>query len=492
MRDVSGSSAGTMPAAASSGSVSSKMRPFDRAIVSAVTRNAAGEGPVILPEAPARAGLPGGRTGKPRSSVRRPGGAAAPAGRRRPGGRSVRRRDRARGVPRRRSARIARSSPSASCTPSACSRSSHAAHPVLDHRRAREVEHDDVGLAARRERADARRRGRNARRAAGGREPPRVRRRQRLAAQLRDLARRLHRAQHRQAGAAADVGAEPDAHAAAATHGARTRSNSPLPRKLFDVGQCASAVPVSCSTCHSRVVEVDAVRVDRRAGRGARGARRRRGSRARSGYSARIHAISRDVLRDVRLQPACPDARARAPPAASSCAGVRRGGEARRDRVAEPTAPVPSDRSAPSTRRSRGSRCRAGRRGAWRSISTLPAITRMPRASAASNSTSTECACTVPYTAPVVTPLRSALGDVHAAPRRGRARRRAWRVSAGNVWRVEPVEQRDAAGADDGHLRIVDVRVDEPGADQRVRIRGDRRPGAAGGRARRAPARRLG
>jgi hypothetical protein len=33
LRDFSGSSAGTMPAAASSGRVSSKMRPLDRAMV---------------------------------------------------------------------------------------------------------------------------------------------------------------------------------------------------------------------------------------------------------------------------------------------------------------------------------------------------------------------------------------------------------------------------------------------------------------------------
>ena len=37
LREVSGSSAGTMPAAASSGRVSSKMRPLERAMVMPVT-----------------------------------------------------------------------------------------------------------------------------------------------------------------------------------------------------------------------------------------------------------------------------------------------------------------------------------------------------------------------------------------------------------------------------------------------------------------------
>ena len=76
------------------------------------------------------------------------------------------------------------------------------------------IEHHQIGLAPGRDRADAvveRERARAAER----REVEGFDRAQRAAVELRDLVGRAHRGEQREAGAAADVGAEPDLHRAA-------------------------------------------------------------------------------------------------------------------------------------------------------------------------------------------------------------------------------------------------------------------------------------
>ena len=95
----------------------------------------------------------------------------------------------------------------------------------------------------------------SASRRAARREPPRAGRRQRVPAELRHLARRLHRAQHRKARAAAEVGARAPRCTGRVARARAMQRKEPLPRKLFDVGQCASAVPVSCRHCEVALVE---------------------------------------------------------------------------------------------------------------------------------------------------------------------------------------------------------------------------------------------
>jgi len=170
---------------------------------------------------------------------------------------------------------------------------------------------------------------------AGG-EPQRLCGRQRKPVCRASLVGLVHRAEHRQRRAAADVGRERHAD----RRGARLASairNSPLPRKLFDVGQCATAAPASCSRCTSSARWTPCRR--RCAGRRGRAARTRRGSRARRERAP----APRDLLvrlGEVRLQVRAGvlgDERARG--------GKLRGVDVARSaasRVGEPAAAVPA------------------------------------------------------------------------------------------------------------------------------------------------------
>src|SRR6185437_12254418 len=83
------------------------------------------------------------------------------------------------------------------------------AHPEIDQRRGAQIDDDEIGLASGRYRADLAVEVERRRRALC-REPPGARWRQRMALQMRDVARRLHRAQHREAGAGTEIRRERD------------------------------------------------------------------------------------------------------------------------------------------------------------------------------------------------------------------------------------------------------------------------------------------
>jgi hypothetical protein len=97
--------------------------------------------------------------------------------------------------------------------------------------------------------------------------------------------------------------------------------------------------------------------------------------------------------------------------------------------------------------------------GAWRSISTLPAMRRMPRAWAAVNSASTDTLCTVG------TPPPTWCRGPAARPGKRRAGRRHRRVGMGALGRegvaLQPVQQFGAVAGDDVQLRAVHMGVDE-------------------------------
>ena len=86
-------------------------------------------------------------------------------------------------------------------------------HPAGNQRRGLEVEHDDVGLHAGRNAADAVIEIERVR-ATACREVERLRRGERLTVELRDFVCLMHRGEHRKTRPAADVGGERDAHAA--------------------------------------------------------------------------------------------------------------------------------------------------------------------------------------------------------------------------------------------------------------------------------------
>jgi hypothetical protein len=119
------------------------------------------------------------------------------------------------------------------------------------------------------------------------------------------------------------------------------------------------------------------------------------------------------------------------PPAMASCSGVLV--TAKRTVTAKALRPWPCQRAicasqsrrAPSTSSRRPS-------GAWRSISTLPVMMRMPRTEAASNSASADTACTVGNTTAAVVPWASSASRNSSAPARATAGS-AKRCSAGKV-----------------------------------------------------------
>ena len=156
-------------------------------------------------------------------------------------------------------------------------------------------------------------------------------------------------------------------------------SNRPLPRNRFEVGQCEIDVPVSWQRAHSRSVEVDAVARHRAAARAAvvvvdvEIARRAPGT-------APSPTRSRRRSRRCGVCTKRPGAPATASPAGSQLLGRARGREARRDRVEAAARARATSRSAPSSRRSRVCAVSSRPSGALRSISTLPAIMRVPRA----------------------------------------------------------------------------------------------------------------
>ncbi len=71
---------------------------------------------------------------------------------------------------------------------------------------------------------------------------------QAIALQLSYLVGLAQRPQHAEGGASANVAADAHPHWCCQQAG---RRNSPLPRNRFDVGQKATADPVSCRHCHS-------------------------------------------------------------------------------------------------------------------------------------------------------------------------------------------------------------------------------------------------
>ena len=187
-----------------------------------------------------------------------------------------------------------------------------------------------------------------------------------------------HRAQHRQAGAAADVAGQ----AAPSRRPLTARQpNRPLPRNRFDVGQWAICAPAAASSARSasssqmpcantrarcsRPCAVIDVEVAARVGKqlahpGApRPGSRRRGSACRGPASARSRRPAIASCSACWSARSAPSPHRPGAPCRASARSARR-----------------MSRSAPPTSSRRSS-------GALRSISTLPAMTRMPRASAA-------------------------------------------------------------------------------------------------------------
>ena len=202
-------------------------------------------------------------------------------------------------------------------------------------------------------------------------------------------------AQHRIAGAAADIGRERDPH--------RSRRIA-QPRQ---VEQAAADEQIRRRAEHR---DRPAVRQPPRLRRRRDGCNGRTATVGPAGRSGRRHPCSWLRLRESRARPsrsrpdfppdasACTrrDARATSAPAASSCASVEVMREARRDRHSA-AAPCPCQRSisALAFLDSRSAACRSSPGGALRSIITLPAIIRVSRRSASAKNASTDPGCTV-------------------------------------------------------------------------------------------------
>ena len=257
-------------------------------------------------------------------------------------------------------------------------------------------------------------------------------------------------AQHRQAGAAADVAGDADARrrrlGGRASRTGRCRGTGSTTGRMRDLRagvaqrRAVGVVEPDAVREHARAMQQAGARVDVEVAARLRETARapsapRRGSRPRGSACRALGSAAAERARPSRAAPACWSARSAPSPR-------RRGGRGRA--------------SARSARGSRARRCSTSSRrpsGAWRSISTLPAMTRMPRASAAANSASTEALCTVGKTTAAVVPCassasrkqrRAGLGDApgrHSAARPGRCRCRASRAA-----RCRSSRSRRAAG----------------------------------------------
>ena len=239
--------------------------------------------------------------------------------------------------------------------------------------------------------------------------------------------------------------------------------------------------PAGMQALQLGLLQPDAVAEHRALAAAARGVRRRRDSPA-LGEQLLIQATSCrfSAMWVCIRQSGCSRHSA---PAAASCSGELVRGEARRDRIEQPTPAVPLARSAPSTRRNPTAPCRAAppARCGPSAPCRRPAAGRAARPPRTARRPTADGRCS----------RRSCAGDAVAQD----SRRRKTRATSARVFLVgefelgregvlvQPVEQLRAVGRDHRRLREVDVAVDEPRGDQRVPA--ESRISRAGGSSRR-------
>ena len=153
-------------------------------------------------------------------------------------------------------------------------------------------------------------------------------------------------------------------------------------------------------------------------------------------------------------------------PAIASCAGAAGRREAQRHRVGEAAAAVPARDQLEAVALGAGARRRAGRRGAWRSISTLPAISRMSRSQRRVEQRVDRRLVHRREHHRSGRAVGEQAVDEAAARRLRAAAASAWRALGREGVGVEPVEQLGAVAGDHVELRAVHMGVDEAGHHQ--------------------------